>query len=509
MNAESNVPVPTGVNHRENEQTRFSRSDRIWRGWFPLANLAVLTVFMLYVDGTSPVHKDHLDLWDTSIFRLAGWVWAEGGVPYVDYWDHKGPLIFFANLIGALVGGPDHGVFYVDVALMGIFMVFLWKILEVMGERLSVVVKTFVLWITVAWIAYLLVPNLNVTETVCMPFLTAALWLALRDMRRMRESDDASVAIVTAYVQGLAGAASLLTRVTNALPVCVCVLVLVVMLCMRKQWLPLIQCAATCIGGFLTLTVPFAVYFAMHNAFGEFLYGTVIFNLSYASGSSPEVAPGITVIGRILAVPVAMVIVALVHMIRMRSVSSEQVLLLIAGLLLSVLFLKTEMFLHYAVIAAEFIPIILALILTCMRTRWMQVTSLVVILAALMGMTVYQERISHGTPYNNEIVASVIEEAGDETVALYNLPAEAYLRYGLKPIYPYANLQDWQGKFSLEFRKRLLETYGSAKAEYLVVAKTNDLKEPAIQPILDSRYRLVLSVDQTPDGPISVYRRVG
>ncbi|KAA8829306.1 hypothetical protein [Bifidobacterium tissieri] len=473
---------------------------------FALANLAVLIAVMLYVDGTSPVHGDHLNLWDTSIFRLAGWVWADGGVPYVDYWDHKGPLIFFINLIGAVVGGPDHGVFYIDVVLMGITMLFLWKILAVIGDQLSVAVRTLIMWITVMWTAYLLVPNMNVTETVCMPFLAAALWLVLRDMRRMHDDQNATVALITAYAQGLACAASLLTRATNALPVFVCVLVLVVMLCVRQQWMSLLGCAVACIGGFLTLVVPFSVYFALRGAFGEFVYGTLTFNLSYAVGTAADVMPGMTVVARILAVPAAAIIVAVIHMLRNRSVDAERMMLLISGIALAILFVRTEMFLHYAVVAAQLIPVILAMAAGWFRSRTIQLTSLIVIVAMLFGVTIYQERASHGNPYNNDAVQAAVEQSNG-SLYLYNLPAEAYLRYDLKPLSPYANLQDWQGKYSPDLQSRILTDYGSAKAEYVLVAKTNDMKQPIIQPVLDSKYRLVQTFDHTPDGPLQLYQR--
>lgn len=40
---------------------------------------------------------------DSSIFRYAGWTVAEGLPCYAHAWDHKGPLIFFANAIGYLL----------------------------------------------------------------------------------------------------------------------------------------------------------------------------------------------------------------------------------------------------------------------------------------------------------------------------------------------------------------------------------------------------------------------
>ena len=40
---------------------------------------------------------------DSAIFSYVGKRWAEGCVPYVDYFDHKGPLIFFIDCVGQYV----------------------------------------------------------------------------------------------------------------------------------------------------------------------------------------------------------------------------------------------------------------------------------------------------------------------------------------------------------------------------------------------------------------------
>lgn len=78
-----------------------------------------------------------------------------------------------------------------------------------------------------------------------------------------------------------------------------------------------------------------------------------------------------------------------------------------------------------------------------------------------------------------------------DSVALYNVSAMAYLRYGINPVYPLVDLQDWQASFSDEYRDWLLGMYEEGDAEYILVQSKTDGPEPVSQPVLDSRYELV------------------
>ena len=43
--------------------------------------------------------------YDSAIFQTIGKYWAQGSVPYRDLFDHKGPLIFFIDMLGYWLHG--------------------------------------------------------------------------------------------------------------------------------------------------------------------------------------------------------------------------------------------------------------------------------------------------------------------------------------------------------------------------------------------------------------------
>ena len=60
--------------------------------------LWVLFLFlMLFSIATNPFANTSSG--DSAIFSYVGLRWCEGFVPYRDYFDHKGPMIFLINML--------------------------------------------------------------------------------------------------------------------------------------------------------------------------------------------------------------------------------------------------------------------------------------------------------------------------------------------------------------------------------------------------------------------------
>jgi hypothetical protein len=74
---------------------------------------------------------------DAGVFLYMGAQVLDGGVPYRDAWDHKGPLIFYINSLGLLLGnGSNWGVWVLEVSALFLAAVLSWKTLApIIGER--------------------------------------------------------------------------------------------------------------------------------------------------------------------------------------------------------------------------------------------------------------------------------------------------------------------------------------------------------------------------------------
>ncbi|WP_125967699.1 hypothetical protein [Bifidobacterium samirii] len=472
-------------------------------GW-GLLNLLVVASTLLLADTESPLFHDHTISYDSDIFALAGRIWADGGLPYVDYWDHKGPLIFLANAVGYVLTGSTVGVLIVDAILITVTMLFLWLVIDELAERtLHIAVRVLILWTLLPWLSELLIPSWNMCETVCLPFLAAALWLAVCDMKAIGDGRTDRIAPATALAQGIACGASLMTRATNAIGVCVLTLTMVIWLVANRRWANLAHCALAFIGGMLLLYAPFAIYFAARGAFDDFMYGTLIYNLGHISNAPTRLVTSgkIYDMALILGVPMLMILVPLLRILR-RQRDLLTLSMMAAGITLTVFFAVSEPYKHYVVIAVPFLPVLMVWCCELVRRPIVYTTVLTLVFGLLSAYAVIEHRHLMGWPtYDNPAVERVVRESHG-SVAFYGLPAVVYERYDVTPAYPLANLQDWQALFSDGYKAWLRDMYATPRTEYLIVNPTAALDEPVIQPELDAHYDLV---ETTEDG-LDIYR---
>ena len=92
---------------------------------------AFLTLFciaflLLLSASTSPLYKDLCD-GDSSIFIFFGKAITLGKDAYRDYFDHKGPILFYINALGYFLTKSKVGVFILQCISLSISSIFMYK----------------------------------------------------------------------------------------------------------------------------------------------------------------------------------------------------------------------------------------------------------------------------------------------------------------------------------------------------------------------------------------------
>jgi 4-amino-4-deoxy-L-arabinose transferase-like glycosyltransferase len=113
---------------------------------------------------------------DAGLFLYAGKIIRQGGLPYLDIWDQKPPLIFYINALGLVLGGGSaEGVYWLKVALLlaGAAIGF-----RAMRRSFGVIPALFG---TLVWMSYrpLLTKEGNIAEEYALPLQLAALALVV------------------------------------------------------------------------------------------------------------------------------------------------------------------------------------------------------------------------------------------------------------------------------------------------------------------------------------------
>lgn len=409
---------------------------------------------------------------DSSIFKAVGKLWYNGQIPYLECFDHKGPFLFFIEYIGYGLNSERIGIFIIQLLFMIVSAIGLYKIISQLTEKYS-------LFLTIICIGVLsfFYEGGNLSEEYCLPFLIWSLYFVILYLQDDKNYEHKPC---YAFLYGITFMVGVLTRITNAMPICCGILIIFIRLIINKKWKNVLYNALMFFLGNVILLLPFIIYFLYKNALYEMVYGTIIYNFKYAA--NPSAHNVFAIVKQIT--PLFIVFVSgLIGIIKDYKFRYIYALLLVMAGASIVMQLLGESYAHYLMI---WMPAI-AISLGCLRRLYMllynkKILKTIILLTlvlfiALVGIkNVKMIMDSYNTYYNKssiktmtlskDIVKSISEE---NKVIGYNVGASFYLYTDIRPCYRFFILQDWQMSKDLrmydEFRNDIL----SCEADYIVV----------------------------------------
>lgn len=240
--------------------------------------LCFSAVFMLFASPyTTPLNAYYG--YDSAVFMSFGKGITHGLRLYLDLYDNKGPMIFYFNALGYLLGGRT-GLWILQV----VFMTFAFE-LSYRTARLFTGRGTA--WLSVLVLLFLYCGTVgegNMTEEWSLVFSLLPLWLSLRFIKTgapaYRHPKWYSV------IYGVCFGVNFMMRATNAAIVCGVLLAFAVLLCREKKFGALLLHIVLVLCGAALVIGPFALYFARIGAFDRFMYASFLHNFHYAAGGA-------------------------------------------------------------------------------------------------------------------------------------------------------------------------------------------------------------------------------
>ena len=225
--------------------------------------LVPLVLLMLSID--SPCYE----LWgriDSSWYFTAGKAWMNGLVPYVDFCDSKGPLLWLIYGIGYLMSNYN----YIGVWVLTCFAYIVTTLLNYLTA--SIFVKSRWLAWTVAMLMLVVYFNTFIhyetkSEDFCQPFIVLSLWAICR----LAYSDQSLCRFKSAaWYIGVSIGATLMIKFTIAVMISFFAVVLVVLV-LRSNVVSLKDVVWRLLVGVLMVCLPFVVMFAIMGNLDDFI----------------------------------------------------------------------------------------------------------------------------------------------------------------------------------------------------------------------------------------------
>ena len=241
-----------------------------------LASFLFMLAASVYTTPLNPYYG-----FDSSVFMAFGKGIAHGMRPYLDLYDNKGPMIFYLNALGWLMGGRN-GVFALQVLFMTGTFELIWRLARLYASPAGALWSLLVFAVLYCGT----VGEGNMTEEWSLCFALLPVWMGLRYMASDRPLADHPLWYSLVY--GLCLGVQLMFRVTNAAMNCGMLLAFAVLLVREKSFAALLKNMAAVLLGAAAVLVPFVVYFRAIGAYDDFVYASLLHNFRYAAGGAAE-----------------------------------------------------------------------------------------------------------------------------------------------------------------------------------------------------------------------------
>lgn len=457
---------------------------------------------LLFSYSTSPLYPFFYGN-DPAHFMTVGKAWANGRIPYRDIFDHKGPIIYFIDMIGfTLVNNGKNGIFIIQIFLMFLTSCAAFKIINDFTNSNFTSILGSLVFLFVIKINY---TTGNTVEEICLPFLGWSTYGLLRYFKKK----DIEHPIWWAFFYGITTGVCLYTRATNIMPICGFIIVISIKLIYNRKVRNLIKNALMFIAGVIVVLLPFIIYFFVNGALGDMLYDVFIYNVEYMKKSSSWVVnAGKDTLDNLLRYYLLYFI--LIGLIAVYHILKEKTLFygsLITFGIETYVFFRGYLWGQYPLVCA-FHAIMLFAGLFELKNKEREkkglVTSillgLLIIITIRIPQYVYDIQVAkkeYGVRTErawDKLVDRIPKEDLDSLIVYGNNQLkEFYLLNDIIPMYKYYIIQDWVAGFSETIKEDLIGIYKQGTAKWILVENDyNDL----LKNIIRERYYEIESSDE-------------
>ncbi len=248
------------------------------RNWILLPGFICLTLLLTLQSVNSPISKNYAYS-DYSVYQYVARVMSEGGMPYRDTFDHKGPVFYLVNWLGYWIH-PEYGMWILDFLLMFGTVVYAYKISnKVLNKKESFFVTTVVLSGVSAWGYWIG----NTPETFILFFLMMTMYFFMQYAECQKLTNKQILSV------GFSSALALLSKPTFLAMFFILVIRVLYETIKRKDFAFLKRCLWMFSVPFFGVTALVIVWLVINGAFAECINQYVIFNMKYQSASKKDI----------------------------------------------------------------------------------------------------------------------------------------------------------------------------------------------------------------------------
>lgn len=443
---------------------------------------------------------------DSSIFHYVARVMKDGGMPYLDTFDHKGPVIYLLDALGLSLN-QNIGVWIVELCFILIALIYSYKLAVLFGagKRISLVAAL----VCAFTLTYYFEGGNQVEEYACTCILIALYCFAKYFIKK-------SVRWYDLLLCGITCAIVCLLRINMAaLWVVMCIGVLID--CIRnKKVKQLFIYLAWFLVGMAVVTLPIVIWLVNGGAWKAFLEDYFLFNFKYSSDGERASFTMVlqALVGFCRGIPVILGAAFLFHYALGRKRLFEWLCVAAMAFSLITMCISGQSYGHYGMVLCPLITCAFAMALGEItqkepgkevfvtvgekEKKYRIIVIKVIVLTCLLFL-ISRNRPKVATEFETGLleIAEVIQanSAEDERIIVCGNRDCVYLQSERKSASVYS-YQDPIAAVDPEIKAKFLDDVRSLEAKLIVISTTSSWNKE-IKDILAARYELVKNVNGT------------
>ncbi|MBR5647943.1 glycosyltransferase [Candidatus Saccharibacteria bacterium] len=210
---------------------------------------------------------------DSGVFLTVGTQMKSGLTPYLDTFDHKGPVLYIINFLGVLIN-PMSGILIFEFLALLIAVAYMYKIARLMTSKRAIAwfltMAVFSLYFTLN-----VIDRGNLTEEYAFPLIAMALYEFMKYLLRGETS------LFRIFMVGIGFACVLMLRVNMVAIWGVFGVAILVKMIIEKKNKELFKFALVFFSGVLTVVIPILLWLGLKGALSSFVDVYIKFNSEY------------------------------------------------------------------------------------------------------------------------------------------------------------------------------------------------------------------------------------
>lgn len=242
--------------------------------WKKIRNIVIyisVAIMICILCSSNPFSKDTTNT-DSDVFMYIANRMHNGELPYKDFFDHKGPMIYFINSIGLMLNFANiEGIWILQCIAIFITILFTHKIIKEKFELNDI--ETIILTLLINSNIVFFIEKGNLTEVYALPMITVALYCMLKE-----KTKGFLIGVLLALVVAL--------RINMIALWIVYYIYLMIKSIKEKQINPLLKKIGWSLLGFCSVIGAVTIYLLANHILLDCIEQYIIFNLKYAVSSN-------------------------------------------------------------------------------------------------------------------------------------------------------------------------------------------------------------------------------